>query len=100
MQLAFTQKQEAFRQEIRGFLKQELPDDWEGLEEGDEYEGEGLEFTRRMAKTLANKGWLTLGLAQRIRRPGPPDDGAGRLPGRDGLQHGPSRHPGHGSREE
>ena len=33
MQLAFTQKQEAFRQEIRGFLKQELPDDWEGLEE-------------------------------------------------------------------
>ena len=60
MQLAFTQKQEAFRQEIRGFLKQELPDDWEGLEEGDEYEGEGLEFTRRMAKTLANKGWLTL----------------------------------------
>ena len=60
MQLAFTQKEEAFRQEIRGFLKQELPDDWEGLEEGDEYEGEGLEFTRRMAKTLADKGWLTL----------------------------------------
>ena len=60
MQLAFTQKEEAFRQEITGFLKQELPDDWEGLEEGDEYEGEGLEFTRRMAKTLANKGWLTL----------------------------------------
>ena len=60
MQLAFTQKDEAFRKEIRDFLAQELPDDWEGLEEGDEYEGEGLEFTRRMAKTLAGKGWLTL----------------------------------------
>ena len=60
MQLAFTEKEEAFRQEIRNFLKQELPSDWEGLEEGDEYEGEGLEFTRRMAKTLAEKGWLTL----------------------------------------
>ena len=60
MQLAFTEKEEAFRQEIRDFLKQELPSDWEGLDEGAEYEGEGLEFTRRMAKTLANKGWLTL----------------------------------------
>jgi alkylation response protein AidB-like acyl-CoA dehydrogenase len=60
MQLAFTEKEEAFRQEIRNFLKQELPSDWEGLEEGDEYEGEGLEFTRHMAKTLAEKGWLTL----------------------------------------
>ena len=60
MRLAFTDKEEAFRQEIRSFLGSELPDDWDGLEEGDEYEGEGLEFTRRMAKTLADKGWLTL----------------------------------------
>ncbi|MFQ5934639.1 MAG: acyl-CoA dehydrogenase family protein, partial [Dehalococcoidia bacterium] len=60
MELRFTEKEEAFRQEIRKFLKEELPEGWVGFEEGDEYEGEGWEFTKRLARKLAQKGWLTL----------------------------------------
>jgi len=51
----------AFREELQGFLKQELPSDWAG----DEYEEEGggdesWQFTLKMRKKLADKGWLTL----------------------------------------
>ena len=60
MELVFTDREEAFRQEVREFLKRELPSDWEGFDEGDEYEGEGWEFTRSLARRLAEKGWLTL----------------------------------------
>ncbi len=60
MELVFTDREEAFRQEVREFLKRELPSDWEGFEEGDEYEGEGWDFTRSLARKLAEKGWLTL----------------------------------------
>ncbi|MEE9199088.1 MAG: acyl-CoA dehydrogenase family protein, partial [Dehalococcoidia bacterium] len=60
MELRFTEREEAFRREIREFLNQELPPGWMGFEEGDEYEGEGWEFTRSMAQKLAQKGWLTL----------------------------------------
>ena len=60
MELNFTVKEKAFRQEVRDFLKGELPPDWEGFDEGDEYEGEGWEFTRSLAHKLADKGWLTI----------------------------------------
>jgi alkylation response protein AidB-like acyl-CoA dehydrogenase len=60
MELVFTDREEAFRQEVREFLKRELPSGWEGLDEGDEYEGEGWEFTRGLARKLAEKRWLTL----------------------------------------
>ena len=60
MELVFTDREEAFRQEVREFLKRELPSGWEGLDEGDEYEGEGWEFTRSLARKLAEKRWLTL----------------------------------------
>ncbi|MCH7996362.1 MAG: acyl-CoA dehydrogenase family protein [Chloroflexi bacterium] len=60
MELVFTDREEAFRQEVREFLKRELPSDWEGFDEGDEYEGEGWEFTRSLARKLAEKRWLTL----------------------------------------
>ena len=60
MELVFTDREEAFRQEVREFLKRELPSDWEGFDDGDEYEGEGWEFTRSLARKLAEKKWLTL----------------------------------------
>ena len=60
MELVFTDREEAFRQEVREFLKRELPSDWEGFDDGDEYEGEGWEFTRSLARKLADKRWLTL----------------------------------------
>lgn len=61
MDFSFTPEQEAFRQEIREWLKQELPPGWEGfggLE--DEFDTENFEFTKQMARKLGQKGWLTL----------------------------------------
>jgi alkylation response protein AidB-like acyl-CoA dehydrogenase len=60
MDFAFTQEEEAFRQEVRDFIKEELPPDHVhefmmlGLSEKDRA------FTRSMAKRLAEKGWLTM----------------------------------------
>ena len=60
MDFAFSQQEEAFRQEVRDFIKKELPPDYRhefmivGLHEED------MPFTRSMAKKLAAKGWLTM----------------------------------------
>ncbi|MBI4312428.1 MAG: acyl-CoA dehydrogenase family protein [Chloroflexi bacterium] len=58
MDFQFTPEENAFRQEIAGFLKQELPADWDG-------EGEGSgdaewAFGLQVRKKLAQRGWLTL----------------------------------------
>jgi len=58
MDFRFTPEQEAFRQELRQWLKQELPPDWEGAP--DDYEPEHFEFTKQIVKKLGTKGWLTL----------------------------------------
>jgi alkylation response protein AidB-like acyl-CoA dehydrogenase len=56
MDYRFTPEEEKFRQEIRDFLKAELPED---KEEGEEEEGDkGWEFRRQFHKKLAAKGWL------------------------------------------
>ena len=60
MDFALTTEQEAFRQEIRGWLKRELPRGFTGLDHGEEFDGENWEFTRFMSRKLAQKGWLTL----------------------------------------
>ena len=58
MDFKFSPEDEAFRSELLGFLRRELPDDWEGLarwaEEAD------WDFTRTMRKKLADLGWLTM----------------------------------------
>ena len=58
MDYTFSPEDEAFRQEVQDFLRQELPPDWEGggrwFEEGD------WSFTRQMRKKLAQRGWLTM----------------------------------------
>jgi alkylation response protein AidB-like acyl-CoA dehydrogenase len=57
MEFRFTAEQEQFRQEIRGFLGQELPAQWEGAE----YEGgsdDAWEFARGFTRKLAMKGWV------------------------------------------
>jgi len=48
--------EERFRQEVRDFLRRELPSDWDGFDDEDA----GWEFTLQMRKKLAQKGWLTL----------------------------------------
>ena len=57
MDFRFTPEEEGFREELRSFLKRELPDDWAGsVDEGDE----DWDFTLEMRKKLAGKGWLAM----------------------------------------
>ena len=58
MDFGFTPEEEAFRQEIRQFLKEELPPDWEGFE--NEFDSENFEFTKQIVRKLGAKGWLAL----------------------------------------
>ncbi|MBI4336793.1 MAG: acyl-CoA dehydrogenase family protein [Chloroflexi bacterium] len=59
MDFRFGPEEEAFRQEVRGFLKQELPDDW--FERNMDFEEEdGVAFARKFRKKLSDKGWLTM----------------------------------------
>ena len=60
MNITFTQQEEDFRQDIRDFLKEELPEDWDPLGQPGKTPEERHAFTRDMAKRLADKGWLTL----------------------------------------
>ena len=64
MEFRFTPEEEAFRGEIRAFLRAELPADW-GQQAGVGALSEGgdarWEFLRQFQKKLAAKGWLTLG---------------------------------------
>ena len=56
MDFAFTPEQEAFRQEIRQWVKENLPPDWDAV--GFRAEHENREFSRQIAKKLGEKGWL------------------------------------------
>jgi len=64
MEFRFTPEEETFREEVRQFLRTELPADWAasgaigGLGEGGE---DRWEFLQQFQKRLAGKGWLTLG---------------------------------------
>ena len=64
MEFRFTAEEEAFRREVREFLREELPADWAATE-GAGALGEGgedrWEFLREFQRKLAKKGWLTLG---------------------------------------
>ena len=58
MEFKFTPEDDAFRQELRAFVRQELPDDWEG---GGRWPEEwDWDFTQDMRQKLAQKGWLTM----------------------------------------
>ena len=60
MDIKFTQREEDFRQEIRDFLQETLPEDWDPLGQAGESAEERQDFTRQMTQALADKGWLTL----------------------------------------
>ena len=58
MEFKFTPEDDAFRQELRAFVRQELPNDWEG---GGRWPEEwDWDFTQDMRQKLAQKGWLTM----------------------------------------
>jgi hypothetical protein len=58
MDFQFTAEEEAFRGDIRGFLQQELPPEWDG--EGEGGGDEEWAFGLQVRKKLSQKGWLTL----------------------------------------
>ncbi|MXY21280.1 MAG: acyl-CoA dehydrogenase [Dehalococcoidia bacterium] len=60
MDIKFTQQEEDFRQEIRDFLQETLPGDWDPLGQVGLSAKERQDFTRQMTQALADKGWLTL----------------------------------------
>jgi alkylation response protein AidB-like acyl-CoA dehydrogenase len=56
MDFRFTPEEEAFRQEVRGWLRENVPPDWEGvfLEEEEEDWKQGRAFVKK----LSQKGWV------------------------------------------
>jgi alkylation response protein AidB-like acyl-CoA dehydrogenase len=56
MDVRFTPEEKAFRQEVREFLRQEVPPDWEGvfLEETEKEWEQGRAFVKK----LSQKGWV------------------------------------------
>lgn len=55
MDLRFTEKEEAFRKEVREFIQRELPPGWSGVQPGT---GEAWELQRRFTRKLGQRGWL------------------------------------------
>ena len=58
MHFTFTPEETAFRQELREFLKAELPPDWKGADE--DGRTDDVVFERHMRRRLIEKEWLTM----------------------------------------
>ena len=58
MHFTFTPEQTAFRQDLRDFLKAELPPDWKGADE--DGRTDDLAFEQHMRRRLIEKDWLTM----------------------------------------
>ena len=56
MDFRFTPQQDAFRQEVRGFLKEALPPDWVGSDNA--IDEESFAYGRQFLKKLAPKRWI------------------------------------------
>ena len=59
MRYIFTQEDEKFRQELRGWIRNEIPvnfEKWHGVNEA----GEDFEYGLKIRRKLAKKGWLTM----------------------------------------
>ncbi len=58
MHFTFTPEQSAFRQDLRAFLKAELPPGWKGADE--DGRTDDVEVERHMRRRLIEKDWLTM----------------------------------------
>lgn len=58
MNFEYPAKAEAFRAELRAFMKEEIPSWWNYILKDDE---RSFDFTRNFCRKLAARGWLTMG---------------------------------------
>ena len=59
MRYEFTKEDEIFRNELREWIRDEIPvkfDEWQGVDET----GDDFEYSLEIRKKLAEKGWLTM----------------------------------------
>jgi 3-oxocholest-4-en-26-oyl-CoA dehydrogenase alpha subunit len=62
MNFRFSKQDEAFLGEVRAFIQNELPEDWDQKEGLVDYEGpEGVAFAQSFRQKLGERGWLSLG---------------------------------------
>ena len=60
MDYRFTDEQEAFRQELRDFLSDNLGEDWRGIDPDAYFHDENWFHIRDLTAKMAERGWLTL----------------------------------------
>ena len=60
MDYRFTEEQEAFRQELRDFLTDNLGEDWRGIDPDAYFHDENWFPIRELTAKMAERGWLTL----------------------------------------
>ncbi|MEX2158621.1 MAG: acyl-CoA dehydrogenase family protein [Dehalococcoidia bacterium] len=60
MDFRFAPEVESFREEVRAFIREELPAGWDGMDMYGDGEGGGVTLGRRIAKKLAEKKWLAM----------------------------------------
>ena len=60
MEFRFTPEQEEFRQEVRGFLREALPEGWRGVYPDSYFEDEYWGLIREFTARLVQRGWLTM----------------------------------------
>ena len=60
MEFRFTAEQEEFRQEVRGFLREALPEGWRGVYPDSYFEDEYWGLIREFTARLVQRGWLTM----------------------------------------
>ena len=60
MDFRFGKREETLRQEIRKFVKQELPSGWSSIWVEEESSDEDWEFAMTIAKKLSRRGWLVM----------------------------------------
>jgi len=59
VEFAWAEEERAFREELRRFLDETLPDDWEEISKGGPGSEAQADFSRDFCATLAERGWLT-----------------------------------------
>ena len=60
MDFRFTEAEEAFRQQVRGFVAQELPPDWQVRNDREGESNEYFAFSQAFSRKLGDRGWLTM----------------------------------------